>query len=701
MVESGFGKSSDAKKAMKLHHRDGISLKKAWKEVKSGRKKSPKRKSKGCSANCRCTKCRKAKGSPKQRRAQSKSKKAFNIYWKSKRSPGRSMTLKAAWKKVNKKSRFGAPDGLVWDDKDDLVLGPGDFENPAAASVISNLQSAGLLRRSSSGNVPAPAAFTSRQASAAMAGIPRSVSRQVSNPEAEWARLGTPGHEKGFGDRLYITAHEEAAARALRDEMGLDVFEECPYPEINEYMKETRGADVASKNGQNLYQLDDQDIPKDPANQGLFLNPFYTGEAGTFLAGGRKPCVKKCPRGKNDPNQVFLSRNGGCTKLNERKAVATALRAGLVGDPRVSRANAWDSAPAAMSQRSSKEAVQDLSRNPSAVSGGPTLRQLLSRSGSGSGPRSGSGSGNVPRGLSDIDEFPVALVRGLTASQQSSVTSIRSQASAQEQAARNKRRQGMNDADAAQWSADFKAGASSVRSSSSGGSSSGVSSSGGRPSLNDGTFNIVFNPGMGYYEMKSDLYGVKKVSSAGIAKLTGADAYLYQINPRTGNAVLKCGPGKVRKAGRSAWEPDAKSGCMKDPAVVAAAAALRRVSSGVPSGPGIPTVPPFRMSTKLSAAMSDPGRIEFFKWRAKEAGITTRGTTVKGLQGVLTKNGVEQYASFCVWLSAQGISQDEIVRMIAADRATRGQAARSISSGSGFGKRMSFGACGACRSKKF
>jgi hypothetical protein len=108
MTELNFGARSDAKRAMKLHHRTGISLKKAWKEIKSGKKrKSPKRKSKMCPAGCRCPKCRKISGSPKQRRAQNKAKKAMKLYWKSKRSPGRSMSLKSAWKKVNKKSRFG------------------------------------------------------------------------------------------------------------------------------------------------------------------------------------------------------------------------------------------------------------------------------------------------------------------------------------------------------------------------------------------------------------------------------------------------------------------------------------------------------------------------------------------------------------------------------------------------------------------
>jgi len=81
-----FGKKGDAKRAMKLHHKEGISLKQAWKRVKSGKK------SKG-----------RKKMSPKKRRAIKNAKKAMKLKW------DKGITLKAAWRKV-KKNSFGTED---------------------------------------------------------------------------------------------------------------------------------------------------------------------------------------------------------------------------------------------------------------------------------------------------------------------------------------------------------------------------------------------------------------------------------------------------------------------------------------------------------------------------------------------------------------------------------------------------------------
>ena len=78
-----FGKKGDAKKAMKLMWKEGITLKQAWKRVKAGKKGSPK----------------KRKGmSPKKKKAASNAKKAMKLKWKE------GITLKQAWKKIN---RFG------------------------------------------------------------------------------------------------------------------------------------------------------------------------------------------------------------------------------------------------------------------------------------------------------------------------------------------------------------------------------------------------------------------------------------------------------------------------------------------------------------------------------------------------------------------------------------------------------------------
>lgn len=78
-----FGKKGDAKKAMKLMWKEGITLKQAWKKVKGKDKKT---KSKG----------NKNAMSPKKRKAVANAKRAMKLKWKE------GITLKQAWKKVNK-----------------------------------------------------------------------------------------------------------------------------------------------------------------------------------------------------------------------------------------------------------------------------------------------------------------------------------------------------------------------------------------------------------------------------------------------------------------------------------------------------------------------------------------------------------------------------------------------------------------------
>ena len=84
-----FGKKSDAKKAMKLKWKEGITLKQAWKKVK--------------------------KMSPKKKKAVSNAKKAMKLKWKE------GITLKQAWKKVNKFGDTVCPAGfepnLKWERK--------------------------------------------------------------------------------------------------------------------------------------------------------------------------------------------------------------------------------------------------------------------------------------------------------------------------------------------------------------------------------------------------------------------------------------------------------------------------------------------------------------------------------------------------------------------------------------------------------
>tara|TARA_Y100000022_G_scaffold181324_1_gene173901 strand:- start:2560 stop:3288 length:729 start_codon:yes stop_codon:yes gene_type:complete len=86
-----FGKKSDAKKAMKLMWKEGITLKQAWKKVQSKRstkRKSTKRKSSG------------------KKRAQDMAKKAMKLKWKE------GITLKQAWKRVNKFGDTVCPPGF-------------------------------------------------------------------------------------------------------------------------------------------------------------------------------------------------------------------------------------------------------------------------------------------------------------------------------------------------------------------------------------------------------------------------------------------------------------------------------------------------------------------------------------------------------------------------------------------------------------
>ena len=89
-----FGKKGDAKKAMRIHHREGISLKAAWKRVQGASKKKP-------------TKKRSKRGLTK---TQSLAKKAMKLHH------SKGIPLKKAWKMVQK---FGAtsdmysPPGLV------------------------------------------------------------------------------------------------------------------------------------------------------------------------------------------------------------------------------------------------------------------------------------------------------------------------------------------------------------------------------------------------------------------------------------------------------------------------------------------------------------------------------------------------------------------------------------------------------------
>jgi hypothetical protein len=94
-----FGKKGDAKKAMKLHHKEGITLKQAWKRVKGGHSGHSKKSKKGSM-------------SPKKKRAVANAKKAMKLKWKE------GISLKQAWKKVNKFGDTVCPPGyepnIMW-----------------------------------------------------------------------------------------------------------------------------------------------------------------------------------------------------------------------------------------------------------------------------------------------------------------------------------------------------------------------------------------------------------------------------------------------------------------------------------------------------------------------------------------------------------------------------------------------------------
>ncbi len=87
-----FGKKGDAKKAMKLMWKEGITLKQAWKRIKSGKKGVSSKKGK--------------RMSPKKKKAAANAKKAMKLKWKE------GITLKQAWKKVNKFGDTVCPPGL-------------------------------------------------------------------------------------------------------------------------------------------------------------------------------------------------------------------------------------------------------------------------------------------------------------------------------------------------------------------------------------------------------------------------------------------------------------------------------------------------------------------------------------------------------------------------------------------------------------
>jgi len=113
-----FGKKGDAKKALKLMWKEGITLKQAWKRVKAGKKGSSK----------------KRKGmSPKKKKAVANAKKAMKLKWKE------GITLKQAWRKVNKFGDTVCPPGFepnpMWTGKSGQLqcikmCGPGMYRDP-------------------------------------------------------------------------------------------------------------------------------------------------------------------------------------------------------------------------------------------------------------------------------------------------------------------------------------------------------------------------------------------------------------------------------------------------------------------------------------------------------------------------------------------------------------------------------------------
>lgn len=93
-----FGRKGDAKRAMKLHHREGISLKQAWKRIKSGKKSKSKKSKRYCM-------------SPKKKKAVSNAKKAMKLHHRE------GITLKQAWKKINKFGDTVCPKGYEMNPK--------------------------------------------------------------------------------------------------------------------------------------------------------------------------------------------------------------------------------------------------------------------------------------------------------------------------------------------------------------------------------------------------------------------------------------------------------------------------------------------------------------------------------------------------------------------------------------------------------
>jgi len=93
-----FGRKGDAKKAMKLHHREGITLKQAWKRVKGGKTTKSK-------------KSKKSGMSPKKKKAVSNAKKAMRLHHRE------GITLKQAWKKINKFGDTVCPQGYEMNPK--------------------------------------------------------------------------------------------------------------------------------------------------------------------------------------------------------------------------------------------------------------------------------------------------------------------------------------------------------------------------------------------------------------------------------------------------------------------------------------------------------------------------------------------------------------------------------------------------------
>jgi len=131
-----FGKKDDAKKAMKLMWKEGITLKQAWRQIKSGKKGKASKKRKGMS--------------PKKKKAAANAKKAMKLKWKE------GITLKQAWKKVNKFGDTVCPPGFepnaMWSGKSGQLqcikmCGPGKYRDstsnrcrkiqvPVAARVV-------------------------------------------------------------------------------------------------------------------------------------------------------------------------------------------------------------------------------------------------------------------------------------------------------------------------------------------------------------------------------------------------------------------------------------------------------------------------------------------------------------------------------------------------------------------------------------